>query len=108
MPGTAADPVPDNECALCVYRIVQECLSNIARHAPSSPTACVCLRQEAQWLQVRVSNELHGIKGRRAATGTGMGLKLLGERVRALQGVFSVEMSAAQFTVEANLPMRTP
>jgi two-component system, NarL family, sensor histidine kinase UhpB len=105
---SGADAMPNDEYALCAYRIVQECLSNIARHAPSSRTACVYLRQQPQWLQVRVSNDLMGVRDERAAAGTGMGLKLLGERVRSLHGVFCVEMSAGQFAVQASLPMPTP
>jgi two-component system sensor histidine kinase UhpB len=104
----SADQMPNHEHTLCVYRVVQECLSNIARHAPTSQTACVYVHQEPQWLQVRVSNDLVGVREERAAPGTGMGLKLLGERVRSLHGVFSVETSAAQFAVQANLPMNTP
>lgn len=104
----SADQMPNNEYALCVYRVVQECLTNIARHAPTSQTACVYIHQAPRWLQVRVSNDLVGVREDRGAPGTGMGLKLLGERVRSLHGVFSVEMSAVQFAVQANLPMNTP
>jgi two-component system sensor histidine kinase UhpB len=103
-----ADHMPNHEYAPCVYRVVQECLNNIARHAPHSRCARVCIRQQPQWLEVRVSNDLVGVKQERTASGTGMGLKLLAERVRALHGVFSVEMSAVQFAVQANLPMTTP
>jgi two-component system, NarL family, sensor histidine kinase UhpB len=99
--------VPSNEYALCVYRIVQECLSNIARHAPACQTARVHIRQEPQALHVRVSNDLVGATEDGGTSGTGMGLKLLGERVRALRGVFSVEISATEFAVQADLPMNT-
>jgi len=88
--------------------VVQECLNNIARHAPDSPSARVCIRRQPQWLEVRVSNDLVGVQQQHAGSGTGMGLKLLAERVRALHGEFSVEMSAAQFAVQASLPMTTP
>ena len=103
-----ADHMPNHDYAPCVYRVVQECLNNIARHAPDSRCARVCIRQQPQWLEVRVSNDLAGAKQQRAASGTGMGLKLLAERVRALHGVFSVETSAAQFAVQASLPMTMP
>jgi signal transduction histidine kinase len=96
---------PDSDCALCAYRVVQECLSNIARHAPSSQRACVYIRQDKQWLQVRVSNDYVEMGAQDCAPGTGMGLKLLGERVRSLHGVFSVEKSAARFVVQASLPV---
>jgi signal transduction histidine kinase len=104
----SADHMPNNEYALCVYRVVQECLSNIARHAPSSQAARVHISQELHWLQVCVSNDLAGVPEPRGTSGTGMGLKLLGERVRSLNGVFSIEISAVQFAVQANLPMNTP
>jgi two-component system sensor histidine kinase UhpB len=99
----------DSEYALCAYRIVQECLSNIARHAPGCQTACIDIRLESRSLRVRVSNDLAGVaKNRDASSGTGMGLKLLGERVRSLHGKFSVELSAVQFAVQADLPMIAP
>lgn len=95
-----------SESTLSAYRLVQECLSNIARHAPSSQTACVRIRQNQEWLEVRVSNDLvHAESSGGAATSTGMGLKLLGERVRSLNGVFLVERSATRFVVEAHLPV---
>jgi two-component system, NarL family, sensor histidine kinase UhpB len=97
-----------NESTLCAYRLVQECLSNIARHAPSSQTACVHIRQDQEWLEVRVSNDLVHTETSGGAASTGMGLKLLGERVRSLHGVFCVERSAMQFVVEARLPVTSP
>jgi two-component system, NarL family, sensor histidine kinase UhpB len=103
-----ADHMPNHDYAPCIYRVVQECLNNIARHAPDSRCARVRIRQQPQWLEVRVSNDLAGAKQQRAGSGTGMGLKLLAERVGALHGVFSVEASAAQFAVQASLPMTTP
>ena len=104
----ATERVPNNEYALCIYRIVQEALSNIARHAPASGNVRVQIRQESQRLWVRVSNDLEGATDRRAAPSSGMGLKLLGERVRSLDGAFSVEASAAQFVVSASLPFSAP
>jgi signal transduction histidine kinase len=98
----------NNEYALCAYRVVQECLSNIARHAPTCHTACISIRLESQRLRVRVSNDLAGVATDGGASGTGMGLKLLGERVRSLHGKFSVELSAVQFAVQADLPMTAP
>jgi two-component system sensor histidine kinase UhpB len=100
-----ADRVPNDERALCAYRVVQECLSNIARHAPNSQIVRVTIRQDPQRLHVRVSNDLVGAREDRSAAGTGMGLKLLGERVRSLHGAFSVDVSAAEFAVQADLPM---
>lgn len=105
-PGEGAADIPNDERALCVYRVVQECLSNIARHAPASREARVCIRRQARQLSVRVSNDRAGAAP--PAAGTGMGLKLLAERVRALRGSFSVDVSAAEFAVQAVLPEPGP
>ncbi len=100
------DGIPNDEFSLCVYRLVQESLSNIARHAPDSRTACIHVRRESKRLHVRVSNDLAVGSEDRGTPGTGMGLKLLGERVRSLHGAFSIEKSAVEFTVRADLPLR--
>jgi signal transduction histidine kinase len=99
------DRVPNDEFALCAYRVVQECLSNIARHGATSQTACVSVCHDPQGLHLRVSNDLVGATENCTAAGTGMGLKLLGERVHSLSGSFSVEVSAAEFVVQADLPV---
>jgi two-component system sensor histidine kinase UhpB len=105
---SGSEQMPNHEYAPCIYRVVQECLNNIARHAPDSRNARICIRRQPQWLEVRVSNDLVRVRHQRTGSGTGMGLKLLAERVRALHGVFSVEMSAGQFAVQASLPMSMP
>jgi signal transduction histidine kinase len=101
----ATEGLPDSVQALCVYRVVQECLNNIARHAPSSREVRVQVRQTPQSLCVRVSNDLQAAHGSLTAPSAGMGLTLLGERVRALGGSFLFEMSATEFIVRAELPL---
>lgn len=102
------DETPSDERALCAYRLVQECLSNIARHAPNSQRACVYIRRQPRQLYVRVSNDRAATEQSRATPGTGMGLKLLAERVQCLHGVLSVESSATEFAVQAQLPCLVP
>jgi signal transduction histidine kinase len=97
--------VPSDERALCAYRVVQECLGNIARHAGGCGTARVELRVGPDALQVRVSNDLLAATAAETRTGTGMGLKLLRERVLSLRGAFSVNASREEFAVEAALPL---
>jgi signal transduction histidine kinase len=102
------DKIPNGDQALCAYRLVQECLSNIARHAPKSPTAIVYLHKESDGLLVRVSNEISGTSTSGTRSTTGMGLRLMDERVRSLGGTFSVEASAGEFVVEIRLLLATP
>jgi signal transduction histidine kinase len=115
--SSASDPGMDgdlrnDEGALCAYRVVQECLSNIARHAPHSRTARVCIRRQPRQLYVRVSNDRAdggpGAASPGRPAGIGMGLTLLGERVRALHGTWSVDVSAEEFAVQAVLPVGAP
>lgn len=93
---------PADERALCAYRIVQECLSNVARHAPASRAIRIELRLQPELLLVRVRNDRATAPA--AHSGAGMGLKLLGERVRALRGRFTVEQRPQEFVVQAELP----
>jgi signal transduction histidine kinase len=65
----------------------------------------VYIRQKALKLCLRVSNDLDELMQQRAVPGTGMGLALLGERVRSLSGSFSVEVSRVEFAVNAELPV---
>jgi len=104
----AADELPGSSRALCIYRVVQECLNNIARHAPGSREVSIRVRRTPESLWVGVSNDCQGLRDGPTAAGSGMGLKLLGERVRALRGSFSVEMSPSEFIVQAELPMTAP
>jgi two-component system sensor histidine kinase UhpB len=103
---SVAGDIANDERALCVYRIVQECLSNVARHAPTSRRIDISVREGTQQLHVQVSNECVDPTTRRIAgtATTGMGLLLLEERVRCLQGRFAVNASASEFVIEAVLP----
>jgi len=102
-----ADQIPNGDQALCAYRLVQECLSNIVRHAPKSPAATVYLHKESDGLLIRVSNEIVGSSTSGTRSTTGMGLRLMEDRVRSLAGTFSVEASAGNFVVEVRLPLAT-
>ena len=94
--------LPD-ERALCVYRVVQECLNNIARHARQSTAVHIAIRQENQTLLVGVTN--HAPPAGSAYPGSGMGLRLLAERLRAAGGMLSIDAPPGCFAVQASLPL---
>jgi two-component system, NarL family, sensor histidine kinase UhpB len=102
-----ADALLSDEQALCVYRLVQECLSNIARHGRGSTAAQVDIRRAGATLQIGVSNasaqSAAGTRPPRA--GGGMGLRLLAERLHAHHGRFAIEATAGRFAVLASLPL---
>jgi signal transduction histidine kinase len=80
-------------------RIVQECLTNVAKHAPST-TAEVLVTYEEGSVSVRVRNEPVGTQPRR----DGRGLAGLRERVRLLGGLLEHGVRDGGFEVVARLP----
>jgi signal transduction histidine kinase len=80
-----------------VYRIVQESLTNAARHAPGS---AVKVRVAADRNRVDVSVDSDGAPG----VGTGMGLTNMKERAEAVGGTCSAGPSGAGWRVHATLP----
>ncbi|MEV4992405.1 sensor histidine kinase [Streptomyces niveus] len=103
----AADlgPVPPS-VDLSAYRIVQEALSNVVRHAPEAPTR-VSVTGDAHWLTVLVVN---GPATARTSpletTGTGHGLIGMRERVRLTGGTLDTgPLPDGGFRVAARLPL---
>ncbi|HEX6348947.1 MAG TPA: sensor histidine kinase [Candidatus Dormibacteraeota bacterium] len=79
----APRPLP-SAVDLAAYRIVQEALTNVLRHAPGA-TARVSLRYAPERLEIEVSND--GIHGRgQPMPGAGLGLAGLRERAAAAGG----------------------
>jgi signal transduction histidine kinase len=84
------------------FRIVQEALTNVLRHADAS-AACVCVRASADTLDIEVTDD-----GRADAPGAGAGLGLRGmaERAAALGGsVDAGPRAEGGWRVHAILPL---
>jgi signal transduction histidine kinase len=88
------------------YRIVQEALTNVSRHAGPAQ-ASVCLQYTPEALTVQVDNDGPG-DGARSA-GPGLGLIGMRERVSALGGrLHAGPQDGGGFRVRAELPTRPP
>lgn len=87
---------------VAVYRIVQEALTNVRRHAEAR-TACVVLQREESVLRVTVRDDGRGLpKGHRA----GVGLGSMRERAAELGGICVVSnLPDAGTQVEVMLPL---
>lgn len=86
-----------------VYRIVQESLTNIARHA-NAGTASVRIDCRPDTLAVRIDDDGKGTPV--IALTPGVGLLGMRERVTALGGRLRAEpRSEGGFTVQAELPL---
>jgi signal transduction histidine kinase len=97
-------PVPQGLAApveQAVVRIVREALSNCARHAAG---AVVDVRVDADDDEVRVRVDSRGGAPVAHAAGSGWGLSMLAERVRALDGDFSAGWAAGAWSVRATIP----
>ena len=99
-------PVPlPPPVALAAYRIVQESLTNVVRHA-GRVAATVGLRQDGGYLYVDVVND-GGTAPAAFSEGTGAGLAGMRERAAAVGGELRTGAAAGGgFLVEATLPAK--
>jgi signal transduction histidine kinase len=100
--------VPES-VGLVAYRVVQEGLTNVVRHAGATTPTSVVLARDSGSLVVTVRDEGIAQPAAHAGnTGSGLGLTGLAERVHALGGAFTAgELAAGGFEVRAVLPVPT-
>lgn len=100
---TGRGELPD-ALELAAYRIVQESLTNVVRHAGSVPTR-VTVEEQAGSLLVSVVNKAR--PGRSdTSPGDGRGVVGMAERARTLGGELFAGPLEGSFVVEARLPLR--
>jgi signal transduction histidine kinase len=88
----------------CIYRVVQEALTNCARHA-SAGSAEVTVRIEGRSVLVKVQDDGRGTPP--ARRGLGLGLVGIEERARELGGTFEIGPAPSSGTMlQVRLPMR--
>ncbi len=94
------------ETALGAYRIVQESLTNVVRHAPTSAAEVTINARDGQLLIIDIVND--GPRGSEPFVGgSGTGLSGMHERARALGGRLRTNaVASGGFRVHAELPMR--
>lgn len=98
------------EVELALFRVAQESLANVHRHA-SSARARLRLRVENGELRLEISDEGRGIppplleKFERGSAGLGVGLAGMRERLRQLGGRLEVSSTPPGTTVRATLPL---
>ena len=96
-------PLPP-DVVQAAYRIVQEALTNVSRHAEGA-CATVLLRYTARTLSIQVDND--GAGPAAVESGSGLGLIGMRERVSALGGRLQVgPQDNGGFQVHAEIPLR--
>jgi len=90
---------------LSLYRVVQEALTNVVRHAPPPATATVVIRyNDNGGVAVEVTDDGHGTRNKRG-DGRGHGLAGMRERVSLLGGELSAgPRTGGGYRVVAHLP----
>lgn len=100
--GAFQDVPPD--AALCVYRVTQEALQNVAKHA-GVKEADVTLIRAGSDVRLTVSDRGVGFDPERAGKSGGLGLVSMNERVRLVEGSLAVESSpSGGTTVRLEVP----
>jgi signal transduction histidine kinase len=106
--------VPDNlnrldrGLELCLFRIVQECLTNIHRHSESK-TASIRLGCAKDALTLDICDEGKGIPAEKLAevqaAGSGVGIRGMRERIRHFSGDLSLKSDDSGTTVRVVVPL---
>ncbi|HEV2396931.1 MAG TPA: PAS domain S-box protein [Candidatus Sulfotelmatobacter sp.] len=96
------------EMELAIFRVVQECLTNIHRHAESK-TARIRIAREKARVRIEVRDEGKGISPQRLeeiqTQGSGVGIGGIRERLRRFHGEMKIESNSSGTVVSASIPI---
>jgi PAS domain S-box-containing protein len=105
-----AASVPDvlpEDVAMCLYRVAQECLRNVTKHAQAI-RAKVTLEGAHGQIQLRVEDKGVGFDPGKIRTRKSLGLISMNERLRQVGGTFRIESAPGSGTrVEAHVPLQS-
>lgn len=99
----------DEDVELVLFRVVQECLGNIHRHA-RSPTTAIRICREASALVMEVRDVGCGMPpavlaaARGSGTGLGVGIPGMSERLRQIGGRLEIESGGQGTTIRVIVP----
>jgi len=102
----------EHSVELTLFRILQECLTNIHRHS-GSKTASVALAADAQSVTLEIRDEGKGIPQEtlrgwlRNTHRAGVGINGMRERLNDLGGTFEIASDRRGTTVRAHIPLHT-
>jgi PAS domain S-box-containing protein len=96
-----------SDAEIAIFRIIQQCLTNIHRHSESA-TAAIRIRRQTDHLVIEVKDSGKGIPKERLrelteSARTGVGFAGMRERLRQLGGTLQIESDGNGTLVRANL-----
>jgi PAS domain S-box-containing protein len=93
---------------LLVFRLVQECLTNVHRHS-GSRTASIRIARDQDAVSVEVRDQGQGLSPDKLvemqSSGSGVGIRGMRERLRHFQGKLNIESSSLGTVVLAAIPI---
>lgn len=93
---------------LAIFRLAQECLTNVHRHS-GSKTASIRVARNGSSVRVEVRDQGKGISPDRLldiqSKHSGVGIMGIRERLRELNGEMSIDSTAAGTTITATIPI---
>ena len=96
------------EMELAIFRVVQECLTNIHRHS-GSKTAFIRVAREGEGVRTEVRDQGNGISPKRLveiqSRGSGFGIRGMRERIRQFNGEMKIESNGSGTSVIVSIPM---
>jgi PAS domain S-box-containing protein len=99
-----------NNLELAIFRMVQECLTNIHRHS-GSKTARIRISRERESVRIHVQDHGKGISPERLleiqSRGSGVGIMGIRERIRQFHGEMKIESNGPGTSVIVSIPIPT-
>ena len=99
-----ADLTLDDDCSTAIYRIVQESLTNISRHAQAR-NVTVALNRADSHLVISIQDDGRGIEGSDMEKSSSFGLLGMRERVLGLHGDISISGGGDGTRIDIMLPL---
>src|SRR5580658_4284962 len=97
-----------SDMELAIFRLVQECLTNIHRHS-GSKTALIRVGREGESIRTEVQDHGNGISRERLSEvqsyGSGVGIRGIRERIRQFHGELKIESNSSGTSVIVSIPM---
>jgi len=95
----------DDEAKIAMYRVAQEALTNVERHARAS-TVVIDVRGHTHGATLRISDDGCGIDHAQSTTpAAGLGLRNMQERIEQLDGTLRILSSKTGTVIEATVPL---
>ncbi|MGD0267739.1 MAG: sensor histidine kinase, partial [Candidatus Sulfotelmatobacter sp.] len=99
-----------DEMEIAIFRMVQECLTNIHRHSGGA-AATIRVREEDHRLRVEIQDQGKGIPQEKqvelsSSARTGVGFRGMRERLRQLGGILEIQSDGTGTAVIATLPLQ--